>query len=139
MIHKLHYDIDGKDFSMAGLASSNFKKVLKQLGISPEIIRCAAVCMYEGEINTIIHGKGGVCDVSIKTDKIVITFTDKGPGIADIPRAMQEGYSTATNEARELGFGAGMGLPNMKRYSDDLKVTSTLGKGTKVQITVNIK
>jgi len=124
---------------MAGLASSNFKKVLKQLGVLPETIRRAAVCMYEGEINTIIHGKGGVCDVSITTDNIIITFKDEGPGISDIKKAMQEGFSTATNEARELGFGAGMGLPNMKRYSDDLTVTSEPGKGTKVQITINLK
>jgi len=139
MTHTLHYDIDGNDFQMAGLASSNFKKVLKQLGVLPETIRRAAVCMYEGEINTIIHGKGGVCDVSITTDNIIITFKDEGPGISDIKKAMQEGFSTATNEARELGFGAGMGLPNMKRYSDDLTVTSEPGKGTKVQITINLK
>lgn len=134
----LHFDIDGNDFSVAGLASSNFKKVLKQLGISPEIIRKAAICMYEGEINTIIHGKGGSCDVSITEDSIIITFTDSGPGIPDIERAMQEGFSTATNEARELGFGAGMGLPNMKNYSDDLIITSEVGKGTTVKIVINL-
>ncbi len=139
MAHTLHYDISGTDFSLAGLASSNFKKVLKQLGLSPEIIRKAAICMYEGEINTIIHGKGGWCDVTISTDKIVITFTDEGPGIPDISRAMQEGFSTATNEARELGFGAGMGLPNMKNYSDNLTVESEVGKGTKVEIEINLK
>lgn len=138
MAHTLHYDISGDDFSMAGLASSNFKKVLKQLGLSPEIIRRSAICMYEGEINTIIHGKGGACDVEISADKIVITFTDSGPGIADIKRAMQEGFSTATTEARELGFGAGMGLPNMKRYSDNLHIESEVGKGTKSQITINL-
>lgn len=136
MAHTLHYDISGDDFSMAGLASSNFKKVLKQLGLSPEIIRRAAICMYEGEINTIIHGKGGTCDVEISADKITITFTDSGPGIADIERAMQEGFSTATADARELGFGAGMGLPNMERYSDDLKIESQVGNGTKIQITI---
>lgn len=138
MAHTLHYDIDGADFSMAGIASSNFKKVLKQLGLSPEIIRRAAICMYEGEINTIIHGKGGCCDVNISTSKITITFTDRGPGIPDIDRAMQEGYSTATNEARELGFGAGMGLPNMKNYSDNLTIESDVGKGTKVELEINI-
>lgn len=138
MAHNLHFDIDGTDFSVAGLASSNFKKVLKQLGASPDLIRRAAICMYEGEINTIIHGKGGVCDVSIDENSIVIIFSDNGPGIPDIERAMQEGFSTATNEARELGFGAGMGLPNMKKYSDNLSIKSEIGKGTKVKITINL-
>ena len=138
MAHTLHFDIDGTDFSVAGLASSNCKKVLKQLGVSPEIIRKAAICMYEGEINTIIHGKGGVCDISITEDCIKIVFNDNGPGIPDVKSAMQEGFSTATNEARELGFGAGMGLPNMKKYSDDLIVTSEVGKGTTVTIIINL-
>lgn len=134
----LHYNISGSDFSVAGQASSNIKKVLQRLGVKPEIIRKAAICMYEGEINTIIHGKGGVADVEISSDKIKIVFTDHGPGIKDITQAMQEGFSTATDEARELGFGAGMGLPNMKKYSDSLNVTSVLGEGTIVEITINI-
>ncbi len=135
---KLHYDIDGKDFTVAGQASSNLKKVLKQLGVSPEVIRKAAISMYEGEINTVIHGKGGAADVEIFTDKLVITFTDHGPGIRDIAQAMQEGFSTATDEARELGFGAGMGLPNMKKYSDALHITSVIGEGTTVEIIINL-
>lgn len=135
---KLHYDIDGSDFSVAGQASSNLKKVLKQLGVSPEVIRKAAISMYEGEINTVIHGKGGAADVEISTDKLTITFTDNGPGIRDISQAMQEGFSTATDEARELGFGAGMGLPNMKKYSDSLNITSALGEGTTVEIVINL-
>ena len=134
----LHYNISGSDFSVAGQASSNIKKALQRLGVKPEIIRKAAICMYEGEINTIIHGKGGVADVEISSDKIKIVFTDHGPGIKDITQAMQEGFSTATDEARELGFGAGMGLPNMKKYSDSLNVTSVLGEGTTVEITINI-
>ena len=138
MEHSLHFDIDGNDFSVAGLASSNCKKVLKQLGVSPDVIRKASICMYEGEINTIIHGKGGTCDVLITEDAIKITFADNGPGIPDIKSAMQEGFSTATNEARELGFGAGMGLPNMKKYSDDLIVASEINKGTTVTIIINI-
>lgn len=133
---KLHYDIDGKDFTVAGQASSNLKKVLKKLGVSPDVIRKAAISMYEGEINTIIHGKGGAADVEISTDKMVITFTDSGPGIKDISQAMQEGFSTATDEARELGFGAGMGLPNIKKYSDKLNITSVLGEGTTVEIII---
>lgn len=138
MIHKLHFDIDGEDFGVAGLASSNFKKVLKQLGISPEIIRSAAICMYEGEINTIIHGKGGTCDVAISEEDITIVFSDTGPGISNIEQAMKEGFSTANNEARELGFGAGMGLPNMKKYSHDLKITSEEGRGTTVTIVIKL-
>lgn len=134
----LHYNISGSDFSVAGQASSNIKKALQRLGVKPEIIRKAAICMYEGEINTIIHGKGGVADVEISSDKIKIVFTDHGPGIKDIAQAMQEGFSTATDEARELGFGAGMGLPNMKKYSDSLRVISVLGEGTTVEITINI-
>ncbi|HBL82082.1 ATP-binding protein [Congzhengia sp.] len=135
---KLHYDINGSDFTIAGQASSNIKKVLKQLGVAPDIIRKAAISMYEGEINTVIHGKGGAADVEITTDKLIITFTDHGPGIRDIDQAMQEGFSTATDEARELGFGAGMGLPNMKKYSDELNITSRLGEGTTVEIVIYI-
>ncbi|WP_249313712.1 ATP-binding protein [Congzhengia minquanensis] len=135
---KLHYDINGSDFTIAGQASSNIKKVLKQLGVAPDIIRKAAISMYEGEINTVIHGKGGAADVEITTDKLIITFTDHGPGIRDIDQAMQEGFSTATDEARELGFGAGMGLPNMKKYSDELNIASRLGEGTTVEIVIYI-
>lgn len=138
MAHTLHFDISGDDFSVAGLASSTGKKVLKQLGISPEIIRKASICMYEGEINTVIHGKGGACDLFITEENIKIVFSDNGPGIPDIDQAMQEGFSTATNEARELGFGAGMGLPNMKKYSDDLTIESEVNKGTIVTITINL-
>ncbi len=133
---KLHYDINGSDFTIAGQASSSIKKVLKQLGVAPEVIRKAAISMYEGEINTVIHGKGGAADVEISTDKMTITFTDHGPGIQDIDQAMQEGFSTATDEARELGFGAGMGLPNMKKYSDELNITSSPGQGTTVEIII---
>ena len=135
---KLHYDINGSDFTIAGQASSNIKKVLKQLGVAPDIIRKAAISMYGGEINTVIHGKGGAADVEITTDKLIITFTDHGPGIRDIDQAMQEGFSTATDEARELGFGAGMGLPNMKKYSDELNIASRLGEGTTVEIVIYI-
>ncbi len=136
---KLHYDIDGTDFSVAGQASSNIKKVLKQLGVASEIIRKAAISMYEGEINTVIHGKGGCVDIEITSDKIYIVFTDHGPGIQDIRLAMQEGFSTATTEARELGFGAGMGLPNIKKYSDELNISSVPGEGTTVEIVIYMR
>ncbi len=132
----LHYDIDGSNFTIAGQASSNIKKVLKQLGVAPEVIRKAAISMYEGEINTIIHGKGGEVDVAISSSEIVIVFKDHGPGIPDIDKAMQAGFSTATEEARELGFGAGMGLPNMKKYSDELHIDSKVGEGTTVTLII---
>ena len=133
---KLNFEVDGDDFLLAGEASSQVKKVLKQLGVVSDIIRRIAIAMYEAEINMVLHANGGMVDVDISPEKIYIVFQDTGPGIEDIELAMQEGYSTASDKIRELGFGAGMGLPNMKRYSDDLKITSELGKGTKVEIIV---
>ena len=133
---KLHYNVAPDDFTVAGEASSAVKKVLKQLGFSPEVIRRVAVAMYECEINMVIHADGGYIDVEITPDKIRMIHTDSGPGIKDIEKAMQEGYSTADSKVRELGFGAGMGLPNMKRYTDDMKITTELGKGTVVDMTV---
>ncbi len=131
-----HYDIDGTNFTVAGEASSSLKKVLKQLGMDPEVIRKVAIAMYEGEINTVIHGKGGWADVAIAPDRITIVLEDHGPGIADIDKAMQAGFSTASDEVRELGFGAGMGLPNMKKYSDEMEIESTVGVGTKVTLVI---
>lgn len=136
---RMHYDIDGQNFTIAGQASSHIKKILKQLGVDPEVIRKVAISMYEGEINTVIHGKGGEAEVFITQDQVKIVFKDRGPGIADIDKAMQEGFSTASNEARELGFGAGMGLPNMKKYSDELNITSKIGEGTTVELIINLK
>ena len=133
---KLHYDVAPDDFTVAGEASGAVKKILKQLGFSPEIIRRVAVAMYECEINMVIHADGGYIDVEITPEKIRMIHTDNGPGIKDIEKAMQEGYSTADSKVRELGFGAGMGLPNMKRYTDDMKITTELGKGTVVDMTV---
>ncbi len=133
-----HYDISGTDFSVAGEASSNFKTVLKKLGINPDVIRRVAIAMYEAEINTVVHGGGGTCEAEVLGDRIQITFEDKGPGIADINLAMQEGYSTASERIRELGFGAGMGLPNIKRYTDDMKIESEVGVGTKITLTISL-
>lgn len=135
----LHYDIDGNDFAIAGEASSNVKKVLKQLGVAPDITRKVAISMYEAEINTIIHAGGGFVDVEITPEKIYVRFTDNGPGIEDVQQAMQEGFSTATQQIREMGFGAGMGLPNMKSYSDEINITSAVGEGTVVELVVYIK
>ena len=133
----LKYEVDGEDFSMAGEASSAVKKALKQLGFSGEVIRRVAIAMYEGEINMVIHADGGDITVEILRESIRIVMADKGPGIKDINLAMQEGYSTAPEEVRNLGFGAGMGLPNIKKYSDELKIDTEVGVGTTLTIVIN--
>ncbi len=132
------YEISGTDFSTAGEASSSFKMILKKLGIAPDIIRRISIAMYEAEINTIIHGGGGECEASIEGNCITVIFRDQGPGIANIELAMKEGFSTATEKIRELGFGAGMGLPNIKRYTDDFKIDTAIGRGTTVTLVINI-
>ena len=132
------YILSGEDFSMAGGASSDLKSILKRLGVSPEAVRRVSVAMYEAEINTIIHGGGGECDVEITSESVTLIFTDNGPGIADIELAMQEGYSTASDEVREMGFGAGMGLPNMKKYTDKMEINTEPGKGTRLRLVVNL-
>lgn len=133
-----HFDVDGADFTSAGQASVQMKKNLRQLGVSPEIIRRVSIAMYEGEINMVIHAGGGEADVTVTETDIRIVLTDHGPGIADVSLAMQEGYSTAPANVRSLGFGAGMGLPNMKRYTDEMTVESEVGKGTVITMTVNL-
>ena len=133
-----HFDVDGEDFTSAGQASVQVKKNLRRLGISPEIIRQVSIAMYEGEINMVIHAGGGEADVIVSEDKIEIILADKGPGIADVNLAMQEGYSTATDQVRSLGFGAGMGLPNMKRYTDEMIIDSVVGEGTTIRMVVNL-
>ncbi len=132
----LTYEVDGDDFTRAGEASSAVKKRLRSLGIPPEAIRKVAIALYEGEINMVIHANGGTIDVAVDPDKITMTLKDTGKGIADIKKAMQEGYSTAPDEVRNLGFGAGMGLPNMKKYSDHMEIDSTVGVGTTVYMEV---
>lgn len=132
------FDVDGEDFTSAGQASVQVKKNLRRLGISPEIIRQVSIAMYEGEINMVIHAGGGTADVVVSEDKIEIILADKGPGIADIELAMQEGYSTAPDSVRSLGFGAGMGLPNMKRYTDEMTIESEVGVGTTIRMVVNL-
>lgn len=134
-----HYNVDGENFVSAGQASVELKKTLRRLGLPPETIRRLSIAMYEGEINMVIHAGGGEADVDIYEDKIVIRLQDHGPGIADIPLAMQEGYSTATDRVRSLGFGAGMGLPNMKRYTDEMLIDSVVGEGTLITMTVYIR
>ncbi len=136
---KLTYTVPGDDFTRAGEASSEAKKALKQLGLNPEIIRRVAIVMYEGEINMVIHANGGTVEVTIDKKSIHIVMTDTGKGIPDIAKAMEEGYSTAPDNVRSLGFGAGMGLPNMKKYSDEMTVESTVNVGTTVRSTIFIK
>lgn len=131
------FDVDGEDFTSAGQASVQIKKNLRQLGLDTEIIRKVSIAMYEGEINMVIHAGGGVATVAMMEGYIEIKLEDKGPGIKDIEMAMMEGYSTAPDNVRSLGFGAGMGLPNMKRYTDYMHIESELGVGTTVTMRVN--
>ena len=133
------FDVDGDDFTSAGQASVQVKKILRRLGVPPEIIRKVSIAMYEGEINMVIHANGGVAEVKVNEDSIEIILADKGPGIKDINKAMQEGFSTASDQTRSLGFGAGMGLPNMKRYTDSLDIQSEVGGGTTVTMKVNLE
>ena len=132
------YDIDGSDFTRAGEASSAVKNRLKMLGVDSAAIRKTAIAMYEGEINMVIHADGGTITVTISDDAITMVLADRGPGIPDIAQAMQEGFSTARPEVRSLGFGAGMGLPNMKRFTDEMKIDTVLGKGTTITMKVNL-
>ena len=130
------YPVDRSDMTKAGYASSDIKRKLKQLHVSPQNVRRVAIAMYEGEINMVIHADGGVIDVDIYPDRIVMVLADKGPGIPNVEQAMQEGWSTAGDMVHNLGFGAGMGLPNMKKNSDEMVIDTTLGVGTTVTMTV---
>ena len=132
------YTVDGNDFTLAGETSSKVKKRLRQLGLPPEVIRRVAIAMYEAEINMVIHANGGTIDVEITPQAIHIVFADTGPGIPDVEKAMREGYSTASNEVRELGFGAGMGLPNIKKNADEMKIDTRVGTGTTIDLIIRI-
>ena len=131
-----HFDVDGENFTSAGQASTQVKKNLRQLGLSPDIIRRVSIAMYEGEINMVIHANGGTADVLVEPDKITMILEDHGPGIPDVELAMKEGYSTSTEQIRNMGFGAGMGLPNMKRYTESLEIDTKVGVGTKLTMVV---
>ena len=133
-----HYDVDGDDFTSAGEASVNVKKKLRQLGVDPAIIRRVSIAMYEGEVNMVIHANGGYVDVNVYGDKIEIILKDEGPGLENVELAMQEGYSTAPDYVRSLGFGAGMGLPNMKSYTDEMNIETKIGVGTTITMVVNL-
>ena len=134
---KLEYDVLGNNFSTAGSASDSVKAQLKMIGIDPKDIRRVAIAMYEGEINMVIHAGGGKAIVEIYPDKVVIVLADHGPGIKDINEAMKEGFSTANDDIRNMGFGAGMGLPNMKKCSDSMNIDTKVGVGTKITMVIN--
>lgn len=129
------YTIEGGNFSRAGTASSEVKKILKQLNVDLAVIKRIVVALYEAEVNVVAHAYEGTMKVKLHPDSIEVTIADKGPGIPDIPLAMQEGYSTASPEVREMGFGAGMGLPNMKKNCDKLEIDSKVNEGTTVSMT----
>jgi anti-sigma regulatory factor (Ser/Thr protein kinase) len=131
---QFNYKVEGGDFSNAGNASSDVKKNLKKLNVSPKIIRRIVVALYEAEVNIVAHAYSGEINVNIDIDKIEIELNDKGPGIENIEMAMQEGYSTASQAVREMGFGAGMGLPNIKKNCDELIINSKVGEGTNLKI-----
>ena len=132
----LEYRIEGNDFMVAGAASNNIKNTLKMLGIASDVCRRVAIITYEAEINLVIHAGGGTLQAMISEDHVDLVVKDEGPGLADISKAMTAGYSTATEQAREMGFGAGMGLPNIKRNSDTFEIESEVGKGTTLRSTV---
>lgn len=134
----VHFEIDGDDFTSAGNASVQVKKLLRQIDFDQDTIRRVSVAMYEGEINMVIHADGGQADIYVFDDSVRVVLADRGPGIPDVELAMSEGYSTANDIIRELGFGAGMGLPNMKRYSDDLEISTEVGRGTTVTMTFRV-
>ena len=135
---ELHYEVPGDDFTRAGEASGDVKRQLKQLGFDPAKIRNVVIALYEGEINMVIHAGGGVIAVSIDPDCIRMVLRDQGPGIPDVALAMQEGYSTAPDNVRALGFGAGMGLPNIKKYTNDMQIETEIGVGTTMYLRVDV-
>ncbi|MFZ4399030.1 MAG: ATP-binding protein [Bacteroidales bacterium] len=132
------YNILSGDFSNAGTASSRIKKVLKQLNVDSVTIKRIVVALYEAEVNIVAHSYGGTIFADINTEEIVLRLKDTGPGIPDINQAMKEGYSTASHQVREMGFGAGMGLPNIKKNADKLEIKSEVGLGTEVTIMVKL-
>lgn len=134
----LHYEVPGDDFTRAGEASGAVKGKLKQLGFRPDVIRRVSIAMYEGEINMVIHAGGGTADVDIESDCVTVLLSDRGPGIPDLDLAMQEGWSTASETVRDLGFGAGMGLPNIKKYTDELTIDTAPGQGTRMHMIVRV-
>ena len=135
---RMKYEVRSDDFSVAGEASGKIKRTLKDLGLDASVVRNVAIAVYEGEINMVIHANGGYIEVEINPDKIKIVLKDSGPGIPDVEKAMQAGFSTAPENIRALGFGAGMGLPNIKKYSDEMNIDTELGVGNTITLGFNI-
>ncbi len=135
----LEYDVDGNNFISAGQATEKVKFCLKGMGIDAKDVRRIAIAMYEGEMNMVIHANGGKAIADVYVDRVVVKLTDSGKGIANVEQAMQPGFSTASEEVRSLGFGAGMGLPNMVRYTDEFEIKSEVGKGTEITLTVRFR
>ena len=134
--HVWKYEVAADDFARAGMASTDVKKRMKEAGLPADLVRRAAVALYEGEINMVIHAEGGEITVTVDEGYVLMVLQDRGPGIGDVGKAMEAGFSTARDNVRELGFGAGMGLPNMKKYTDELFVDSKEGKGTRVTMRI---
>lgn len=137
-LYRREFPIAGGDFSDAGKASTEVKAILKEIGFGPEVIRRVAIAAYEAEMNVVMYARQGTLGLEVSPEEIRIAIEDEGPGIPDIDLAMQEGYSTASDEMREMGFGAGMGLPNIKRNSDRFAIDSKVGEGTTVSVVVHI-
>jgi anti-sigma regulatory factor (Ser/Thr protein kinase) len=133
---EVHYEIQGGDFSTAGQASSEIKKLLKQFNIDPQIVRRIAIALFEAEVNVVAHAYKGIMKADIEPESIRVIVEDEGPGIEDIDKAMQEGFSTASEAVRQMGFGAGMGLPNIKKNVDEMILTSVPGRGTCLKMKV---
>lgn len=138
VVYNQSFKIKGGDFVNAGSVSVEIKRILKEIGIRTEIVYRVSICCYEAEMNIIMYANSAVLDFSVTPKEVIITIEDKGPGIEDIEKAMQDGYSTATDEMREMGFGAGMGLPNIKKNSDEFKIESEVSKGTKLFIKTSL-
>ncbi len=135
---QFEYTIEAGNFTKAGDASSSFKKVLKQLNVDPQVIKRIVVSLYEGEVNIVAHANGGIVKCDVDTSRVHIRLIDSGPGIPDIEMAMQAGFSTASAKVREMGFGAGMGLQNIKNNADEFHIQSEVGVGTQLEIIVNL-
>jgi anti-sigma regulatory factor (Ser/Thr protein kinase) len=135
-VFRREFPVKGGEFSKAGTVACRIKELLKELGLDSQTVRRAAIASYEAEMNIIMYAWEGLMKLAVSPGRVRITVADKGPGIADIGLAMTEGYSTATAEMRELGFGAGMGLPNIKKNSDEFRIKSEVGRGTRLEITI---
>jgi anti-sigma regulatory factor (Ser/Thr protein kinase) len=139
ILYSSSYKISGRDFVNAGSVSVKIKKILKEIGIKPEVIYRVSICCYEAEMNVVMYAMLGTLEFTITENEVMINIEDEGPGIQNIELAMQEGYSTATTEIREMGFGAGLGLPNIKKNSDEFKIESVVAKGTKLNFKIYLK